>query len=489
MKRSTATILLATLGVAVFVYARVLRAADTDFPIYFENSVLALKSQSFNRTVYLPITDIVRHLGLGYTDATAIETFTVQGANARLVLAKNSQFILVNDQSILLQNPIRHEEGRWLVPLDFLSQGLSRVAGIEFRYKPGTSRVFAGDVSAAELLMVAQTLGPLTRLTLRAGSPVEIEVQRDAAQRRTLLILKGRPIDPLRERLDFRDRLVQSVAFDDGDGVAKIVVGTSDDVHGVRLNSTDENRVHFIDFVRETALAEAAPPPAPPKLDGPAKPNGIRVIVLDAGHGGMDSGVATGGTLEKDLTLTMARQLRSALQARLEATVLLTRDADVTLTNEARSAVANNNQANLLISLHIGYSENKLDSGSSVFVVRDGFASNLTASGSDDRLFLPWYLAYRTHRQSSGRMAEMLQQNLALALPGWKFPLRGGPIGVLASAAMPAVALEIGNLNNPVNVQALTDAAFQSRLASAIAASVQQFAETRTAGNLDAAAY
>ena len=140
MKRVGIAVVLALLAASIL-YRQPLSAADTDFPIYFEGSTLALKSQTIDKTTYLPLVDIVPHLGLAYTDATAALTFTVQGQNSRLLLTPGSAFISLNDRAVLLQNPVRRDNGQWLVPLDFLSQGLSRVSGIEFRYRPGDRRV------------------------------------------------------------------------------------------------------------------------------------------------------------------------------------------------------------------------------------------------------------------------------------------------------------------------------------------------------------
>src|SRR5207237_10365571 len=126
-----------------------------------------------------------------------------------------------------------------------------------------------------------------------------------------------------------------------------------------------------------------------------ARDGRLRVVVIDRGHGGMESGAKTSAGIEKDLTLALARRLRTVLQTRLGTTVLLTRDADIALDNEARSAVANNNQANLFISLHIGYSGNKMDASSYVFVMKENFGEATTtnaAAGTRDKLFLPWDL-------------------------------------------------------------------------------------------------
>ena len=217
------------------------------------------------------------------------------------------------------------------------------------------------------------------------------------------------------------------------------------------------------------------PPPAPPV----AKPNttSVRVIVIDPGHGGIDAGASTTGALEKDITLAIARKLRTILQSRLGATVLLTRDSDIALTSEARAAVANNNRAELFISLHVGYSANKADLGSSVYVIQENFAaSTLSATEKTPRLFQPWYLGYRTHRDSSVKAATVLSEELSNALPGWSFPVRTGPVGVLVSTIMPAVLIEIGNLNNPASTQALLDETFQTRLGTTVAGAIEKFA-------------
>src|SRR6185295_3317823 len=268
MKRVGTVLVVAILAVSLF-YRHTVSAADTDFPIYFENSTLALKSQTIDKTTYLPLVDIVKHMNLAYTDATATLTFTIQGQNSKLGLTPGSAFISLNERPILLQNPIRHDNGQWLVPLDFLSQGLSRVSGIEFRYRPGDLRVFAGGANPAELAMNAQSLGSTTRLTLRTGSRLDVEVQRDAAQHRAVLLLKGKPIDPGRERLDYKDRLVNSIAFEDSDGVPRILVGITDEIRDIRVTAAEENRVFFVDFVG-AAVTEAAPPDAAAPAGGAA---------------------------------------------------------------------------------------------------------------------------------------------------------------------------------------------------------------------------
>jgi N-acetylmuramoyl-L-alanine amidase len=479
--------LLAALCAAVFVSGTFTRAAENGFPIYFESTKIVLKDTTVNRTTYLPLLDIVQFLKLTYTDAISLETFTIRSGASRLVLTKNSALISINDQIVLLRNPIIRENDRWLVPIDFLTQGLGRITGIDFRYRPGTSRIFAGNVQAPELVMNAQALGSITRLTIRVGAPAKLSVNRDDPKRAVISIDRT-PIDPLRETVEHKDRLVQSIAYDDSDGNSKLVVATTDEVVDVRITPAEGNEIFFVDFMRRSAAGAQpepvpTPEPAPPKVDQPTVPGqrGVRVVVLDPGHGGLDTGAKNASTMEKDLALTMARKIRTALQSRLGMTVLLTRDSDVAMDNEARSAVANNNQANVFISLHIGTSPNKMDSGSSVFVMKEDFGGPVVPTSGRDRLFLPWYLGYRIAAPGSGQVAKLLQDELAKAIPGWKFPLRSAPLGVLSSVTMPAVVLEIGNLNNSVNAQTLVDPGFQDRLAATIVTALQRFAQTQPA--------
>ena len=162
MKKFLVAVLLAGFGASLFIFA-----ADTNFPIYFPNSKLVVKAEMQKGTLYLPLKEIAGQMGVPYTDAIALETLTLRSGNNRLVVTKNSGLISYNDQIILLPSDVLRENNRWLVPVEFLSLGLSRLTGTEFRYRPGTSRVFAGNVDAPELEMSALTQGPITRITLR----------------------------------------------------------------------------------------------------------------------------------------------------------------------------------------------------------------------------------------------------------------------------------------------------------------------------------
>jgi N-acetylmuramoyl-L-alanine amidase len=476
----------AALVCALLMFGSRSHAADGNFPIYFQNSKLVVKALSINRVTYLPLTDILSFMGLPYTDAVALETLTVRSGNSRLVATRNSGLISLNGQIILLPNPVMREDDKWLASIDFLSQGLSKLSGTDFRYRSGSSRVFAGNLEAPELLMNAQSLGPITRLTIRSSVAINAELRRDEKTNRAVIALDRTPFDVLQERLEHKDRLVRSIAFDDSDAASKIVIDLTNEVKDIRIASADNNRVLFVDLSRQveskplTSAPATTAPVAAAKPDSVTTEHKVRVIVIDPGHGGMDTGTAGSGINEKDLTLVLARKLRATLQTKVGATVLLTRDSDIAMDNEARSAVANNNQANLFISVHVGYSPNKGEAGSSIFIMKENFGDVFATSASArDQLFLPWYLGYRTSRRSSAQAAKIFQDDLSKAIAGWQFPVRSAPLAVLSSVTMPALLLEIGNLNNPVNAQTLMDSAFQNRLVDTVATAIQQFSSAQ----------
>lgn len=474
---------LAALCAAVFISGRLAGAPEDGFPIYFENSKVIVKAEVVNRVTYLPLVEIVQFLRLPFTDSQALETFTIRSGTSRLVVTRNSGLISINDQITVLRSPILRDNDRWMVPIDFLTQGMARFTATDYRYRAGAPRMFSGKVQAAELAMNAQSLGSISRLTVRVGAAAVLKVNRDDP-RRTVIQIDRSPLDPLRESLEHKDRLIRSIAYDDSDGTSRIVAEITDEVADVRVTPTEGNEIFFIDFVRkapatapEPPAAEPAPAATPDKLSNPITTGKLRVVVLDPGHGGLDTGTKVGGLSEKDLTLAIARKLRTVLQSRLGITVLLTRDSDIAMDNEARTAVANNNQANLFISLHIGYSPNKTDSGSSVFVMKEDFGATTVPTTGRERLFLPWYLGYRSALAASVQVATALQDELTRAIPGWKFPLRRAPMGVLSSTTMPGIVLEIGNLNNSVNSQTLLDNAFQLKLVNTVVNAIQRFTE------------
>jgi N-acetylmuramoyl-L-alanine amidase len=221
----------------------------------------------------------------------------------------------------------------------------------------------------------------------------------------------------------------------------------------------------------------------------------IQTIAIDPGHGGADGGVkGTGGTKEKDLTLAMARRIKAAVEARLGIRVLLTRDADRDVPLDDRTAVANNNKADLFISLHANASLRAETSGATIYYAAfETAAVSPTSPAGVDRVptfsggvrdieLVAWDQAQTRHLNQSMVFATLLVDRLrgqvSLASP----TIGRAALGVLESANMPAVLVEIGFLTNPDQEKQLTGNEFQNAFVQAMTEAIVTFRDTQPAG-------
>jgi N-acetylmuramoyl-L-alanine amidase len=443
--------------------------------IYLEDGPLVSDTSVRNGATYLPVLELVGRLALAFTEDETSETLTIRGPEGALEVINNSNAVRIGSRLVRMNSPVVREAEQWWVPVEFLTLPLADISGVRFRYEAGSPRIFAGSVTPALLDMNAAPNQSGTRLTIRTGTRINVRVQQDRDNNRVILSVDHSPFDPTRESLEYRDGTVRSVRFDDSNGNSRIVVETSEQLANVRLVPADDNRTFYVDFVPENTPGQvvAAPPSAPP--DNLISPGPLRVIVIDAGHGGLDSGSSASGTLEKDLTLALARRFRSSLQARFDATVILTRDSDREMSHEERASIANNSKADLLISIHVGYSFDATESSSSLFVMHPLPDSSDAQPPSDDAFFQSWYRAYALNSAESLRLAEVLHQSLDLEFRRWQFPVRHAPVGLLASTAIPAVVVELGNANNEADLATLNNDDFQEEFVESVLDAIEAY--------------
>jgi N-acetylmuramoyl-L-alanine amidase len=218
-------------------------------------------------------------------------------------------------------------------------------------------------------------------------------------------------------------------------------------------------------------------------------------IVIDPGHGGEDMGAkGSDGVVEKDLTLVVARRLRAALEGRLGARVLLTRDDDRQVPLDERTAVANNNKADLFLSLHVNASLRPTTAGASVYVAAFSDADRAEAAmaparvpvyggGVRDIELVPWNLAQIRHVGQSAELGRLIHNTLEGRVLLDSRPFTLAPFRVLESANMPAALIEMGYLSNPQQEAQLRSAEFQAAFVQAVADAVLRFRDQLTAGN------
>jgi N-acetylmuramoyl-L-alanine amidase len=222
------------------------------------------------------------------------------------------------------------------------------------------------------------------------------------------------------------------------------------------------------------ALAAALPafstPPQQPALPPRAAPavQPQFVIVLDAAHGGADTGAHLASHLdEKDLVLALSIRLRSMLAAR-GISVVTTRETDLTLPPEKRAALANTQKPAACLILHAS------DSGSGIHL----FTSSLAPA--TPTTFLPWDQAQAAYLQQSLRWAAEI--NTAMTHAGVPVTLGRTAMQPLDNMTCPAAAVEIAPLTKAGAITAgLTDADYQSRILAGLAAAVEAWRQDWTA--------
>ena len=222
---------------------------------------------------------------------------------------------------------------------------------------------------------------------------------------------------------------------------------------------------------------------------GASGPKELKTIVIDPGHGGLDTG-AKGkfGSMEKNITLAISFKLKALIEQNLPYRVILTRDKDIDVSLENRSALANNNNAALFISIHANGSFRKKAQGSETFFMsldasdeetrKLAYMENTSSElekrieeeNKDEVKMILWDMAQSAYIKQSSKLAEITQDELS-ADPNLKTENRGikqARFKVLTGVACPAVLVEVAFISNPDEEQKLAKEDFQKRIAEAI---------------------
>lgn len=221
---------------------------------------------------------------------------------------------------------------------------------------------------------------------------------------------------------------------------------------------------------------------------------GLRIgkVVLDPGHGGHDEGTrGPTGLLEKELVLDVAQRLGALIEERLGSEVVYTRKTDEFVGLEERTAIANEQRADLLLSIHANSSPVKRVSGAEVFFLNftnSKEALDLAArenAGHNKSIFelreLLQKIALSDKLDESREFARFVQRELARE---WKQlnpasrdrGVKMAPFVVLIGASMPSVLAEIGFLSNTRDERLLKKPEYRQRVAEALFRGVERYA-------------
>jgi N-acetylmuramoyl-L-alanine amidase len=228
----------------------------------------------------------------------------------------------------------------------------------------------------------------------------------------------------------------------------------------------------------------------------------VRVIVIDPGHGGADVGaVGRGGTLEKDINLSVSKALADELNAAGRYEVHLTREGDQFVSLQDRAEFANKLKADLFISVHSNaalasssngfeiyfLSERASDEGAAAVARRENASMELEGPADKVQAKLAqmlWSLAKTQDLNESSELAALVHGHAQKEL---EVPARGvkqAGFYVLKWAKMPAVLVESAFITNPKEEKLLRSARYQDKVVSAVVAGIREYERRKVQARL-----
>ncbi len=241
----------------------------------------------------------------------------------------------------------------------------------------------------------------------------------------------------------------------------------------------------------------SAPAPAPAASSGKislAQQLGLQIrrVVIDAGHGANDPGaIGVNNIREKDITLDLALRLRNRL-SREGLDIVLTRDRDIYLPLEERTAIANTSRGDLFLSLHTNSSAGGklrgvetyfLNLASSLRARETAARENSMALAKMSDLEHILKEIFNSKMDESSRLAESIQKNMVHGLrhkfKGVKnLGVKQAPFYVLIGAEMPSILAEVSFINHPVEGKRLASEQYRQLLVDSLAAGVMDYIQS-----------
>jgi N-acetylmuramoyl-L-alanine amidase len=474
----------------ILLFALSVEAQEAKITIFEGAQKTQIQLQTIEGSQYIRLTDLQQPFGLAFTPIAGNQSLSVAAGEHSIILSANRALVSVDGKLISLSQPVYVVQGDWFAPLDFISKVIKNVSDKRVLWLESSRSLILGDVLPNQVALKYSIEQDHSRIVLQSVRPIGYTIN---FQNHVLSITpQSEDFVPGFQSTDFTDGILKKLTL-----AGKTIQIQTDESYGsYKSFELVEPARLVIDFYRkeeipaQTELPSTKTPEATTLL--PSTVPQKHVIVIDPGHGGSETGaVGPDGTNEKDVVLGIARKLKSILENSGNR-VILTRDGDQQIALDDRTALANNNKANLFISIHANATLRGYGKGAETYYLStkatDDEARNLAAVennaiglnqeasgvGNDLKLIL-WDMAQTEYLSESSQLAEMVQKEMNETLGVTNRGIKQAPFRVLMGATMPAVLIEIGFINNPAEEKMMKDSEYQLKIAKAIFRSVQAF--------------
>lgn len=415
--------------------------------------------------------------------------FDLSGLRPPANAHRGMQTILVNDHRVKEIRVAEVSPGKTRIvfdlegPADVVSSQLVNPDRLMIEIRPKN-----GEVTAPTL---AHSATGSQRVDLSCGEPAKVGCSADS----------GKVADPL-----LPPPSMQALPNPEPSSVTPAVspiVGVPVSDNQPRSNAVENGATTEI-ASRETAVGKVTTRPvgtASPARTGSGDRSLVRVfglklgrVVIDAGHGGHDTGtIGPNGLMEKDLVLDVALRLGKLISKQLGAEVIYTRSGDVFIPLEERTQIANEQKADLFISIHANSSPERSATGVETYyfnLTSDTRGLDLasrenatSASSISDLNDLLHKAVLQTKLEESREFAQSVQSSLWTASRRLNSRskdrgVRQAPFVVLIGATMPSILAEIGFVSNPHDARLLKRGDQRQRIAEALFKGISQYANT-----------
>jgi len=214
-------------------------------------------------------------------------------------------------------------------------------------------------------------------------------------------------------------------------------------------------------------------------------------VVIDAGHGGHDTGsIGPSGLAEKEIVLDVAKRLQTLVETQLGAEVVMTRDSDTFVPLESRTQMANDEKADLFLSIHVNSSPEKTVRGVETFFLnlntqsRDALATATRENAASEKKIhelqdLLQKIVLNDKADESRELAKHVQQAMSKrGNAGSNRGVKQAPFVVLIGATMPSVLAEISFVSNPEEEKRLKTPEYRQQIAESLFQGIKSYAET-----------
>jgi len=465
--------------------------------------------QSIEGSDYVRVDDLKTYLNLATTSLGGNQNLSIVSDKHNVILSANRTLVSLDGKLVPLSRPVYVVQGTWFVPLDFIPKVLKQVTEKRILWLENNRSLILGDIQPNQLTLKYSIQPDRSQLVFQSVRPINYTTLNENG----FIIIRPQTDDYMVafEDTSYQDGIIKGVSIRASGDKKSFYVETGDDFASFQSFQLADPPRLVVDLYRKGSAPQPvipapvpAPTPPPPSGQQSVSPSLLpsvvpekRVIVVDPGHGGSETGAkGPDGTFEKEITLGIARKLKAILESDPGVRAILTRNGDEQVGLDDRTALANNNKADLFVSIHANATLHGMGKGAETYYLStsatDDETRNIAAVennaiglnqqvpnvNSDLKLIL-WDMAQTEYLVESSKLAEMIQQELNNALGISNRGIKQAPFRVLMGATMPAVLVEVGFINNPAEEKMMKDGEYQSKIARAIFDSIQKFQSSR----------